>query len=74
MKFKAVHILLLVSSFVMAVLSFSVLTGNTIYADFVHLLRQSPSSSEGTAALATAAQSQQSNNSNPQSPPSKSIT
>jgi S1-C subfamily serine protease len=73
MKLKAVHILLLVSSFVTVVLSFFVITGNTMYVDFVHSLQQSPSSSEGTAALATATQSQPSNNnSNPPSPPSTS--
>ena len=68
MKFKAVHILLLVGSFVTAVLSLSVLTGNTMYVEFVHLLQQSSSSSEGSAAVAAAAQSQPSNNSNPPSP------
>ncbi|MFL6431075.1 MAG: hypothetical protein ACJ71X_06425, partial [Nitrososphaeraceae archaeon] len=64
MKFKAIHILLLVSSFVAAVLSLSVLNGNTMYILLIHLLQQ-PASSEGSiAVLAAAAQSQPSNNSN----------
>ncbi|MFL6452459.1 MAG: S1C family serine protease, partial [Nitrososphaeraceae archaeon] len=64
MKFKAIHILLLFSSFVAAVLSLSVLNGNTMYILLIHLLQQ-PASSEGSiAVLAAAAQSQPSNNSN----------
>ncbi|MFL6360937.1 MAG: trypsin-like peptidase domain-containing protein, partial [Nitrososphaeraceae archaeon] len=66
MKFKAIHILLLVSSFVAAVLSLSVLNGNTMYIQLIHLLQQ-PASSEGSIAVlaaAAAAQSQPSNNSN----------
>ncbi|MFL6404282.1 MAG: hypothetical protein ACJ71M_12480, partial [Nitrososphaeraceae archaeon] len=65
MKFKAIHILL-VSSFVAAVLSLSVLNGNTMYIQLIHLLQQ-PASSEGSIAVlaaAAAAQSQPSNNSN----------
>jgi S1-C subfamily serine protease len=65
-KFKAIHILLLVSSFVAAVLSLSVLNGNTLYIMLIHLLQQ-PASSEGSIAVlaaAAAAQSQPSNNSN----------
>ncbi|MFL6381406.1 MAG: S1C family serine protease [Nitrososphaeraceae archaeon] len=64
MKFKAIHILL-VSSFVAAVLSLSVLNGNTMYILLIHLLQQ-PASSEGSIAVlaAAAAQSQPSNNSN----------
>jgi S1-C subfamily serine protease len=68
-KFKAIHILLLVSSFVAAVLSLSILNGNTMYIMLIHLLQQ-PASSEGSiavfpaAAAAAAAQSQPSNNSN----------
>src|SRR5436190_10348112 len=42
MKFKAVYVLL-VSLFVM-ILSLSILTGNTIYIQFVHLLQSSSSS------------------------------
>jgi S1-C subfamily serine protease len=62
-KFKAIHILL-VSSFVAAVLSLSVLNGNTMLL-LIHLLQQ-PASSEGSIAVlaAAAAQSQPSNNSN----------
>jgi S1-C subfamily serine protease len=64
-KFKAIHILLLVSSFVAAVLSLSVLNGNTMYMELNHLLQQ-PASSEGSIAVlaAAASQSQPSNNSN----------
>ncbi|MFL6455885.1 MAG: S1C family serine protease [Nitrososphaeraceae archaeon] len=64
MKFKAIHILLF-SSFVAAVLSLSVLNGNTMYILLIHLLQQ-PASSEGSIAVlaAAAAQSQPSNNSN----------
>ncbi|MFL6407296.1 MAG: S1C family serine protease [Nitrososphaeraceae archaeon] len=65
MKFKAIHILLLFSSSVAAVLSLSVLNGNTMYIQLIHLLQQ-PASSEGSIAVlaAAAAQSQPSNNSN----------
>ncbi|MFL6340111.1 MAG: S1C family serine protease [Nitrososphaeraceae archaeon] len=59
MKFKAIHILLLVSFFATAVFSLSVLNDNTIYVQFIHLLQSSPSG--GNAAIA-AAQSQPSNN------------
>jgi hypothetical protein len=55
MKFKAIHILLLVSFFATAVFSLSVLNDNTIYVQFIHLLQSSPSG--GNAAIA-AAQSQ----------------
>jgi S1-C subfamily serine protease len=49
MKFKAVHVLLLVVSFLVTlVLSLSVLTGNTTYVQFIHLLQSSP----GTAIVA----------------------
>jgi S1-C subfamily serine protease len=60
MKFKAIHILLLVSFFATAVFSLSVLNDNTIYVQFIHLLQSSPSG--GNAAIAAAAQSQPSNN------------
>ena len=59
MKFKAIHILLLVSFFATAVFSLSVLNDNTIYVQFIHLLQSSPSG--GNAAIA-AAQSHPSNN------------
>ena len=60
MKFKAIHILLLVSFFATAVFSLSVLNDNTIYVQFIHLLQSSPSG--GNAAIAAATQSQPSNN------------
>jgi S1-C subfamily serine protease len=61
MKFKAIHILLLVSFFATAVFSLSVLNDNTIYVQFIRLLQSSPSG--GNAAIAAAAaQSQPSNN------------
>jgi len=66
-KFKAINILLLVSSFAAAVLYISILNGNTMNIMLIHLLQQ-PASSEGSIAVfpaaAAAAQSQPSNNSN----------
>jgi len=57
--------LLLVSSFVTAVLSLYVLNGDTMYTQFVQLLQQPASSEDSTTAVASAAaQSQPSNNSN----------
>src|SRR6187200_1258952 len=58
MKFKAVYVLLV--SFFLMILSIYVLTGDTIYVQFVHLLQSSSSSSSGSAAAA--AQSQASKN------------
>jgi S1-C subfamily serine protease len=60
MKFKTIHILLLVSFFATAAFSLSVLNDNTIYVQFIHLSQSSPSG--GNAAIAAAAQSQPSNN------------
>src|SRR5919108_4975272 len=69
MKFKVVHILLLVSSFATVVFSLSVLNGNIVYVQFTHLLQSSPS---GVSTAVAGTQSQPSNN--PTLPSSSSTT